>query len=341
MSDENLETQEPQEEVSQEPQDIRDVVAREFDKLEAESNDSKYDSAPKRDKSGKFQAKQAPAEQPAEEVSQEPTETKTDTNETEKVTEEPKRNPFAAWKKEAQAALSALPPETQQYIIEREQQFHKGIQQYKADAVKGRTLGAAMAPYEEYLGQLQVAPEEAISKLMQVEQQLRFSDAEGKKQVLMKLAHDYGINPQDLTTVAFDPYRYQLEQQLAAQQAALNRISSSRQMEEEAYLGQTIEQFAQGREHFEEVRETMADLLEKGFATDLQDAYDKAVRLNDGLFAKVNAPQVNPIQKANNAAKAAKASAVSVKGAPTGVTLPPEPKTTEDAVRQAMAQLGL
>lgn len=334
MSD--LETQEPIE--TQEPQDIRDVVAREFDKLE--TNESKYDSAPKRDKSGKFQAKEAPAE-PAEEVSQEPAETKTTEEKVaeEKVTEEPKRNPFAAWKKEAQTALSGLPPETQQFIIEREQQFHKGIQQYKTDAIKGRTLGAALAPYEEYLNQLQVTPEVAISKLLETEKMLRTSDLETRKQAFMKLAHDYGINPQDLTTVAFDPYRYQLEQQLAAQQAALERISSSRQMEEEAYLGQTIEQFAQSHEHFEEVRETMADLLDKGFATDLKDAYDKAVRLNDGLVAKPL--QVDPVQKANIAAKAAKASAVSVKGAPTGVNIPPEPKTTEDAVRQAMAQLGL
>jgi uncharacterized protein (DUF1501 family) len=51
--------------------------------------------------------------------------------------------------------------------------------------------------------------------------------------------------------------------------------------------------------------------------------------------------QVDQIQRANNAAKAAKAAAVSVKGAPVGGMKPTEARSTEEAVRQAMAALGL
>jgi hypothetical protein len=194
----------------------------------------------------------------------------------------------------------------------------------------------------EYLQQLQVAPEVAINKLIATERKLRTSDPETKAKEFVRLAHDYGVDLNNLTNVQFDPYHHNLEQQLAHQQQLLNQLSQSRQMAEEAQLGQTIEQFAQSHEHFDEVRETMADLLDKGFATDLNDAYAKAVRLNDNLFGQVQqAPQVNSLQRANEAAKAAKASAVSVKGSPTGVTRPPEPKTTEEAVRQAMANLGL
>ena len=117
-------------------------------------------------------------------------------------------------------------------------------------------------------------------------------------------------------------------------------------MAEEANLSQTIEQFADGKEYFEDVRETMADLLDRGLANDLDDAYAKALRLNDDVFSKWQASQQTiqerqRLEQANQAAKAAKASAVSVKGSPTGVTRMPEPKTTEDAVRYAMAQLGL
>lgn len=335
MSEENqLDTQEVQ------PEDTRDVIAREFDKLDAAEKANEQD----RDDDGKFARKPAEAEPEKDEnpLNQQKSVEKEETQPKEEAPKtEPERNPFAAWKKSAQEAIRALPPETQQFIIEREQQFHKGIQQYKEDAQKGRSLGNAIAPHMEYLQQLNVAPENAINALLATERTLRTSDPESKAKAFLKLAHDYGVDVNSLTNVQFDPYHHQLEQRLAQQQAALESITRSRQIAEEAQLGQTIEQFAQSHEHFDEVRETMADLLDKGFASDLNDAYAKAVRLNDGLYARAQAPQVNNLQRANEAAKAAKASAVSVKGSPTGVTRPPEPKTTEDAVRQAMAQMGI
>ena len=335
MSEEQtLDTQEVQE-----PTDTRDIVAREFDKLDQAEQADTEQSVEKRDDKGRFKPKQAEPQEETPDVAKE-----TPKEESESKPQEPERNPFAAWKKPAQEALRSLPPETQQYIVEREQQFHKGIQQYKEDAQKGRSLGNAIAPHLEYLQQLQVAPEVAISKLIAVEKTLRTSDPQTKAKEFVRLAHDYGIDLNSLTSVPFDPYHHQLEQRLAQQQAALNQITQSRQMAEEAQLGQTIEQFAQTHEHFNDVRETMADLLDKGFASDLNDAYAKAVRLNDDVFSRVSqqpTQQVNPVLRANEAAKAAKASAVSVKGSPTGVTRAPEPKTTEEAVRQAMANLGL
>jgi len=315
MSEQNLETQG----VVQEPEDTRDIIAREFDKLE-EAERAKEES------SSNEPAKAEPVK--AEPKAEEPQKAQESEQNREPAAEDkPQRNPFAAWKKPAQEALSQLPPETQQFIVEREQQFHKGIQQYKEDAQKGRVLSNALAPHMEYLQQLQVAPEVAINKLIATERKLRTSDPETKAKEFVRLAHDYGVDLNNLTNVQFDPYHHNLEQQLAHQQQLLNQLSQSRQMAEEAQLGQTIEQFAQTHEHFDEVRETMADLLDKGFATDLNDAYAKAVRLNDDVFGRLQQqPPINNFQRANEAAKAAKASAVSVKGSPTGVTRPPEPK---------------
>lgn len=327
--EQNLDTQ-----AVQEPTETRDIVAREFEKLE-QAEQAEQSGAVNDDNS-------QPKPKEAEVTDEKPTDVAKEATDEKLETKEPERNPFAAWKKPAQEVLRALPPETQQFIVEREQQFHKGIQQYKEDAQKGRSLGNALAPHLEYLQQLQVTPEDAISKLISIEKTLRTSDQQTKTREFVRLAHDYGIDLNGLTSVPFDPYHHQLEQRLAQQQAALQQITQSRQMAEDAQLGQTIEQFAQTHEHFDDVRETMADLLDKGFASDLNDAYAKAVRLNDDVFSRVNqSAQINPVQRANEAAKAAKASAVSVKGSPTGVTRAPEPKTTEEAVRQAMANLGL
>lgn len=339
MSEENLETQIDESEVAEsstdehgyEKDDIRSVIAAEMDKHEAKEAETAEPEAKaeSRDEKGRF--------------SKQSEQTVDNSEKSETIEEKPVRNPWASWKKEAQSALSQLPQETQRYIQEREEQFHKGIEQYKQDAYQGRTLGKALAPHMEYLNQVGVAPETAISTLIAAEKVLRTSDPQTKANMFMKLAHDYGVDVNSLTNVPFDPYKYQLEQQLAQQQAALQQLQQSRQIAEEAQLGQTIEQFAQQHEYFDEVRETMADLLDKGLASDLNDAYSKAVRLNDDVFNRTtqNSGANNQVQRANNAAKAAKAAAVSVKGSPVGGMKPSEAKSTEEAVRQAMAALGL
>ena len=344
MSEENLETQiDESTEAAEssvdshgyEKDDIRSVIAAEMDKHEADmsKDEEKIDTSEKRDEKGRF-SKHEKTE------SQNPV---SENNAADVEDAKPARNPWASWKREAQSVLSALPPDTQRLIQEREEQFHKGIEQYKQDAYQGRTLGKALAPHMEYLNQVGVAPETAISTLIAAEKVLRTADPQTKTNMFMKLAHDYGIDVNSLTNTPFDPYKYQLEQQLQAQQAQLAQIMQSRQIAEEAQLGQTIEQFAQQHEYFDEVRETMADLLDKGLASDLKDAYSKAVRLNDDVFNRTtqNSGQANPVQRANNAAKAAKAAAVQVKGSPVGGLRPTEAKTTEEAVRNAMAALGL
>ena len=324
MSDtENLATQVEEEvkEVEQAPEsnETRDIVARELDKLEA---------------------KEAETKEPEAVVKESLT---TETEAKEEV--EPARNPFSSWKKEAQAALSTLDPNIQKMIVDREAQFHKGLEQYKGAANAFKTIAPVIERNKEYLDYLQVSPEVAFDKLLQTERLLRTGQPEQKAQMFLKMAHDYGIDLSNLAQTSFDPDKHRLESELNALKQQFQSVSQSRQMAEEAQLGQTIQGFAQQHEYFEDVRETMADLLDRGLANDLEDAYAKAVRLNDDVFNKVYSQQNNnvnnQVQRADQAAKAAKAAAVSVKGSPTGVTRAPEPKSTEEAVRQAMAALGL
>lgn len=341
-NEEGMETQAEVVETPEESLDTRDIIAREFDKLEAAETEK---AEKPRDEKGKF----------AKGVVQEPTETPEKTEEQPEVTEQPetppveaeqpKRNPFNAWKKEAQAMLSTLPPEAQAMIEEREAQFHKGLEQYREGARSWQSFSNVVKPYQEYMQSLGVSLEEAVPRLIEAERVLRTAPPQEKANLFLQLAHDYGIDINYLTQVPFDPYKYRMEQQLLQQQQAIQQLSQSRQMAEEQQIGQTIASFAQEHEFFDDVRDTMADLLERGLANDLEDAYSKAVRLNDNVWQRAQgqpqASAANDLQRANMAAKAAKTAAVSVKGAPTGVTRNPEPKSTEDAVRQAMAQLGL
>jgi hypothetical protein len=275
-----------------------------------------------------------------EETQESVAEAQTETQpEPEEKPEQPKHDPWRSWKKEAAEEMSKLPENVQKHIIERQDQFHKGLEQYKEAANYAKSIDKAISPYKEYLGQLGVSPEVAFPNLLKTERTLRIGSPAEKVEMFQKLAHDYGIDLRALADVPFDPQLAQYKQQLEWTQNQLQASQDFRQSHEDAQILGSIEEFGARHEFFDDVRNDMADLLEKGLAQSLDEAYAKAVRMNEAVFNKSMA-RTN-LNNADQAAKAAKAAAVSVKGSPVGVKNQSAPKTTEDAVRWAMAQHGL
>lgn len=291
---------------SSEPETTHDIIEKEFDKLEA-----------------------------PEEV-----------EEVEEVKVSPERSPWKSWKADAAKVMEKLPEEAQKYIIERQDQFHKGIEQYKEAANYAKTIDRAISPYKDYMSNLGVTPDVAFTNLLKTEHTLRMGSYQEKAEMLQKLAHDYQIDMNSLAGVPYDPNMHNLKSQLEYTQSQLQASQNFRQSQEDVQIQSSIDEFAQSHEHFTDVQATMADLLERGFANDLDDAYAKAIRLDDNVFNKTVAQQQSGVNRqnlvqANQAAQAAKAAAVSVKGAPAGVTRSVMPASTEDAVRQAMRLHGL
>jgi hypothetical protein len=290
-----------------EPTETRDIIAQELEKAEAE------------------QANPNSAQPPEPEAASEP--------------DRPQRDPWKSWKKEAAAELSKLPSNVQNFIIERQEQFHRGIEQYKEAANYAKTIDKSIHQYKDYLNQLGVTPEVAFPNLLKTEHTLRMGNPQEKAEMLQKLAHDYGIDLGQLASMPYDAHLHQLKSQLDFTKAQLEASNSFRQGHEDAQIQGHIEDFAQGREYFEDVRLLMADLLDRGLATDLDDAYAKAVRMDENVFAKSQSK--TRLTQADQAAKAARAAAVSVKGSPVGVKTQAAPTSTEDAVRMAMRQHGI
>ncbi len=288
-----------------------DIIGRELDKIE--------DTSPSEDRD----------EAPQEEVKATP----------------PERSPWKSWKAEAAAELEKLPETVQKHIIEREEQFHRGIEQYKSAANFAKTIDKSIAPYKNYLEEMQVPPDVAFFNLLKTEHTLRRGSYQEKAEMLMKLAHDYQIDMNQLAGLPYDPTMHNLKAQLDEKERQLRDASEFKQSHEDAQIQSKISDFAQRHEYFTEVQSTMADLLERGLANDLDDAYEKALRLNDNTFQKVYAQQQGGgnrqnLTQADQAAKAAKAAAVSVKGSPAGANRTVIPATTEEAVRQAMRLHG-
>jgi cysteinyl-tRNA synthetase len=115
----------------------------------------------------------------------------------------------------------------------------------------------------------------------------------------------------------YDPQTQYLMQQLNELRQNQQQWHNSIQQQEQARASQELEQFSQaGNAHFDAVRGDMADLLETGKATSLQDAYEKAVWMNPDIRQSLIEQQRLDAQKkamAEAQSLRAKTAAVSVK----------------------------
>ena len=313
----------------EETTETREILEEAVDKLEETNNDAENEQ--------KEEEKEDIKEEVEEEVAEEP---------------KPERNRWSAWKKSAQEKLNKLDPEMQDIIQAREEQFHSGIEKYKEHANYGKSIQRVLAPHKEYLQSINVAPEVAIATLIEAERGLRTGSPEQRVQKFLKMAHDYQVDIDSLSQVQFNPQLHELEKELSAtkQKVASHEYSQQEQVEEEA--DSLIGEFSQSHEHFEDVRETMGDLMnlaaQRNEHMTMEQAYEKAIRLDDSIFEKVNAQQQEQLRKkqllkSTQAAKVAKGAAVQVKGSPNlgGVSHATPPKTTEEAIRRAMSDMGM
>ena len=317
-------------ETAEEKPDRRDQLAAALDAAEeapttdagaAEAPALDVEAAPKGE-DGKFLAAQ-PVDAP---VSAEPA-------------EEPLwSRPPASWKKDKHELwlTAAKNPELAplvEYTYQREEEMRRGIEPLLPKAKFADAVEQAMEPYKANQQAAGVNSLQAISALMQADHILRTAAPEQKKAYAINLLAQYGvqITPEDAYTFSrplpYDPRLAALENQL---NSTRNEVLTWKQQQEEAEsqsLLSEIERFSQGKNHFEEVRPAMIQLLQSGVAQDLSDAYEKAMRLDDNLFKQTQAAQLAQAEAAkreaaDKAAKAAKAAAVSVRSStPRATTL--------------------
>jgi hypothetical protein len=235
----------------------------------------------------------------------------------------------SSWKPAAQEAYlkaergEALTPEEVRILTNeanrRESDFHRGVEEFKTHAQKARAYEAVIAPYQQTFQSLGVDAPTAIGALLKADHTLRYSDPATKAQYFQQLAQQYGVNLDQIQNPPqYDPQTQYLMQQLNELRQTQAQWHNSIQQQEQTRANQELEQFASaGNAHFDAVRNDMADLLETGKATSLQDAYEKAVWMNPDIRQSLIEQQRSEAQKkamAEAQALRAKTAAVSVKG---------------------------
>ena len=251
--------------------------------------------------------------------------------EPEEAAEEPVwAKPPSSWKREYHEPWQTVDPKLREYIWQRDEETRNGVEPLRAKAQFAEQMQQAIQPYENTIRGLGIQPAQAVQALMQADHVLRTSPPEQKRAYLAQLAQQYGITLDGSEYYPpaggpVDPMIYNLQNEL---NSVRGEIVGYKQQQEEAQnqtLLSEINSFADKAEYFEDARPTMITLLQSGVATTLEDAYEKAIRLNDDLFQKSQQSRQAEAETerksaANRAAKAAKAAAVSVRSSTPGAT---------------------
>lgn len=250
--------------------------------------------------------------------------------------------PPSSWTAAGKAEWAKLPDGIRQEVLKREADFHKGVEQYRAQANFAQAVHKAIAPYEATLRQLNIAPDVAINSLLSADHKLRNGSPQEKLQNFAQLAQMYGIDlsqglPQ---TQQIDPNTQYLQQQLQQTQQQLQHLSTSQAQREQAEINNMIEQARQGKEHFDAVRKEMAALMESGTAKDINQAYEMAIWARPDLRASLLAKQQEE-QRAAQAKIAQQAKAAAATNVPRRGTLPAQRPigTMDDTLKATLADI--
>ena len=260
------------------------------------------------------------------------------------------RRPPASWRKDFHDVWQKADPKMQEYAWQREEQMRAGVEPLLAKAQFADTMQEAIEPYLPTIQGMGLTPEKAVSALMQADYTLRTAPPQQKMQLFAQLAQSYGINlgamganPQAAPQNSVDPLVWQLQNELNNVRGEVMGWKQQQEMQQNQQLLGEINQFSLKADHFEEARPTMIQLLQSGMAETLEQAYDKAIRLNPDLFEQVSKAQqaeqaAKQAKEYNRAAKAARAAAVSVRSATPSANTAPKAANRRALLEEAFSE---
>jgi len=251
-----------------------------------------------------------------------------------------------SWKGDAKAVWDQLPLNVRQEVIRREREMKSERMKINDLApVKQRmdSLMEVLTPHRERINNIHGGnPLAAIDRMLNVEQVMFSGTPNQKAQLVANMIKEFRVDIPALDSLLSNqplPQQNQqqselermLEQKLAPVQQFIQQQQQweqrkVQQIEQEA--NHTVETMAEDSErfpYFNEVRDDMADLIElsakKNIALSLEEAYSRAVRMNDTAYQASNVREssqsaTNAALQAHQAAQRAKGAAVSVSGVP-------------------------
>lgn len=327
----------------------RDALERAFTKVGATAPDAKAQQQPttrddNRNADGTFKpkagdakpvdvlAKPAAVQQP---VDQKPAEVKPSVGQ-----------PPAGFTKAAQDAWAQTPDAVRADTERRIGELTQGLEKYKTgyepiakyDKIaleSGTTLAAAL---DNYYNIEQVLKQDFVGGIKHICQNLNVNPM-ALAQALAGQAQQPGQQPRGDT-----PEMAALKQEIAALKGEVGNFGKTFA---ETRAQETVNKFAETHPHFDDLADSISHMLNTRFAKDLQDAYDKAVRLNPEVAAKIEADKAakaSPAQQQPDPVQTREKANKSITGTPSSGSNPASRKpagSPREALQSAFAQVGL
>ena len=265
---------------------IRDTMAEVLAKYPTRGDDGKFES--------RFPDTDTATDAAPSEAAPAATET-TDQPETKTVetAPAPSIDPPSSWSAEVRAKWAALPPDLQSYIAKREGEAHQAITQAGAKLKGYEALEPIIGPRRQALAATWGSEAAALQQLFHLSD-MATNDPQGFLQWFAEQ------NRLDLSRLSTAPVAARnADPQVATLERELHAIKSTISQQQQQALDADIRRFADAtapdgkplRPHFNDVRAEMGRLINAGIAETLDDAYAKAIRTNDAVWAKVQAEE--------------------------------------------------
>ena len=264
--------------------------------------------------------------------------------------EEPEPDLPEAWAS-VKDHLASVPREVRRHIAAREAELAREIETREMRLKSADPLLSVMEPYRHSIAAMGLTEQEAVLRLLRTQEAFEADPMA----TLHQLARSRGI---DLRSLAQSPpaggYPQQQADQvydprvdtLLAERAQQSRAAEANQQRE---VASQIDAFARdpANVHFAAVREDMGALLQAGRASNMAEAYERAIwahpEVRKVLIAdQYKAQETERRAAATKAADEARRKSVSLRptSAPTGSAQAPVLDDRREAIRQAYAQIA-
>ena len=210
------------------------------------------------------------------------------------------------WRQEALDKFATLDPEIQAEVLQREDDFFKGIEQYKQAAQYAKVVQDMLKPMEPSFQARGLNPLNHLQSVIEADRQIVSAQTpEQKVELFRQLAHYYGVQIDDSLFHAEDSTVSSLRNELNGLKTAWQSQAELVQKQELEKINNEIQTFINdpANKHFNALQHDIAWLLETGACKTLKQAYDTALWSNPIVRQQVLDEQAKEKSAAEEAEK--------------------------------------
>ncbi len=296
-----------------------DTTEVQLDELLTESLDKAFTEEPEepQDAGSTSEDEEAPEEENAEAPPPEEVEaSEGDTDQEEVVAETPEVPPLDApehWSAADKERFSGMPRDAQEYVLERDKSMTADYTRKTQETAQMRQqlepLMHVLEPMMPAIRQAGLTPQQYMAQLIQGDRSIQ----QNPLGAIRHIASNAGISLEALEQPAAtvpqpDPLLTTLQQEVRNLQGHIQTSEQRAEQERLAGLQYSIDGFANEKDeagnlkhpHFEALRANMGQLMTAGAANDLNEAYQKALRLDDTLYQESIEAEKSKVKEAED-----------------------------------------